>query len=119
MKRKKKKVEEHWDIEDSQIGALGKQLVDLGKRFDEHVQIYAENGKESKRLADTVEGFGEMMVDRNKKIDEMWEAFAKARTGRDIFIGFFKFFALIGAGVGGIYAAIHYGGTVIQDFTGR
>lgn len=60
-------------ISDAQILS---EIGSLESRFDRHLQIYAENGKESKRVADALERLLEQSDVRDIKVDAMYADYA-------------------------------------------
>jgi len=60
-------------ISDAQILS---EIGSLESRFDRHLQIYAENGKESKRVADALERLLEQSDVRDVKVDAMYADYA-------------------------------------------
>ena len=55
---------------------LEEELNKIEGRLDRHLEIYAENGKESKRVADALERLIEHSKERDAKVDEMYEFFS-------------------------------------------
>lgn len=54
---------------------LEHELDKIEGRLDRHLEIYAQNGKESKRVADALERLIEHSKERDAKVDEMYEVF--------------------------------------------
>jgi hypothetical protein len=54
---------------------LEDELNKIEGRLDRHLEIYAQNGKESKRVADALERLIEHSKERDAKVDEMYEFF--------------------------------------------
>lgn len=55
---------------------LEHELEKIEGRLDRHLEIYAANGKESKRVADALERLIEHSMQRDVKVDEMYEFFS-------------------------------------------
>lgn len=55
------------------LEALEGRLDDHIAIYSRHVQIYADNGKESKRVADILEKMVERSVERDAKVDKMYK----------------------------------------------
>lgn len=72
------------------------KLERLEGRFDDHLKIYAANGKESARVAACLEKMMERSEERDKKVDEMFTAYSEFKNGRKAIVWFF------GAVIGGL-----------------
>jgi len=57
-------------------------VEDLEKRFDRHLEIYANNGKEMARLAAAVERMEERANVRDEKVNEMFEVYQQFKFGK-------------------------------------
>lgn len=88
-------------------GALRRQddemVYDLEKRFDRHLEIYANNGKELARLAAAVEALSLRADTRDKKTDEMYTTYQEFTMGRRGIIwligGLFALFMAVGSAI--------------------
>lgn len=78
-------------------------VYDLEKRFDRHLEIYAENNKEMHRLANIVEQMVERSQVRDKAVDEMHKTYQEFMLGRRGIIwataGTFALFMAIGSAI--------------------
>lgn len=55
---------------------LEHELDKIEGKLDRHLEIYATNGKESRRVADALEKLIEHSKERDAKVDEMYEFFS-------------------------------------------
>lgn len=69
-----------------QLNHIDNKVDELEVRFDKHLDIYANNGKEAARLAAAVERLIERSVDRDKRTDEMYEWFQKITIGKSAIV---------------------------------
>ncbi len=68
---------------DSERRRKDDELVqDLEKRFDRHLEIYANNGKEMARLAGAVERMEERANLRDERVSEMFEVYQQFKFGK-------------------------------------
>lgn len=54
-------------------------LKELDKKLDKHLEIYANNGYESKRVADALERLIAHSQERDIRVDEMYEFFSSGK----------------------------------------
>lgn len=74
---------------------------DLEKRFDKHLEIYANNGKEMAKMGVLVEQMLERDKVRDKKVDEMYTTYQEFMLGKKGIIwavaGIFALFMALGS----------------------
>jgi len=75
------------------------QLEELEKRFDRHLEIYSQNGKELSRLAEAVENHIEAHKDMVEKVNEMYAIFNDGKVGTKIIKWTFRLLVGIGSAV--------------------
>lgn len=75
-------IQEVKDVLTTHISKEGDRIQSIDDRLDKHLEIYANNGKEAKRVADNLERMieREKVRDdraeaRDKKVDEMYKQF--------------------------------------------
>ena len=71
-------------------------IYDLEKRFDRHLEIYANNGKEMSRLAAAVERMEERSDKRDERVDEMFEVYQQFKFGRKGLLWLIGTFTILG-----------------------
>lgn len=71
-------------------------IYDLEKRFDRHLEIYANNGKEMARLATAIEIMHKSVEERNKIVDEMFDVYQSFKFGKKGIFWFIGTFTFIG-----------------------
>lgn len=61
----------------------------IEEKLDRHLEIYKNNGKESKRVADALERLIEHSKERDAKVDEMYVFFSDGKVATKIakFVG--------------------------------
>lgn len=87
---------------DTELRRKDDEMVeDLEKRFDRHLEIYANNGKEMARLASVIEAMQLYSTERNKKVDEMYITYQEFMMGKKGIIwligGSFAIFMALGS----------------------
>ena len=78
---------------------LEDELNKIEGRLDRHLEIYAQNGKESKRVADALERLIEHSKERDERVDEMYEFF----SGGHVVTRVAKFTGTFIMAIGGAY----------------
>jgi len=76
--------------------SLTQQVNHLDQRFDRHLEIYANNSKESKRVADAIERMEEHSRCRDVKVDEMYAVFNDGKVATKIAKWMFAFLIALG-----------------------
>lgn len=76
-------------------------VYDLEQRFDKHLEIYANNGKEMARLASAVEAMQERSEKRDVIVDEMLKVYQEFQSGKKGIVwligGLFAMFMTVGS----------------------
>lgn len=68
-------IHEVKDVLTTHINKEGDRIQSIDDRLDKHLEIYANNGKEAKRVADNLAKMMEHSNARDTKVDEMWKQF--------------------------------------------
>lgn len=58
------------------------KVDELEGRFDSHLQVYANNGKESARVAAVLERLEIRSKERDEKVDEMFKVYQSFKFGK-------------------------------------
>lgn len=77
---------------------IEEHVLHIEERLDKHLEIYAKNGKESRRVADALEKIIAHSMERDKKVDEMYQFFSDGKIATRLakFLGT-SFVALLSA----------------------
>jgi len=78
---------------------LDGKLDELEGRLDRHLEIYANNGKESARVANALEKMILRSNERDKKVDEMFDAYSEFKAGKRTLKWLFGLFMAVGGAV--------------------
>lgn len=73
------------------------RITSIDDRLDKHLVIYANNGKESARVADALERIIESQKINNAKTDEMYDIFRDLKGGKKTTIWAISGFMFIGS----------------------
>lgn len=96
-------VEQAQGLENEIEGVRGEIGV-VRDRFDRHLEIYAANGKEMKRMADLLGGMMDRFDKFEKRTDPIVEVYRGVLTVKSIVIGFSSVIIALGAiGVGVVW----------------
>ena len=82
-----------------QVRILEADVKHLEDRFDGHLAIYANNGKESARVASALERIERHSFERDKKVDEMFDAYQGFKIGKMGITWLFGLFMAVGGGI--------------------
>ena len=84
------------------------RITSIDDRLDKHSEIYANNGVESKRVADTLSEMFEHSLERDKRVDAMWATFEGDKYAKEKTRGLAKDIMLIAGTIGAIVAIITF-----------
>lgn len=82
-----------------QVRIIENDVKQLENRFDNHLLVYSENGKESARVARVLERMEEHSKERDKKVDEMFDAYQGFKIGKMGITWLFGLFMAVGGGI--------------------
>ena len=82
-----------------QVRILEADVKHLEDRFDGHLAIYANNGKESARVASALERLEQHSLDRDLKVDEMFETYNSFKVGKIGIAWLFGIFMALGSAI--------------------
>lgn len=92
----------------SHIAQESERITSIDDRLDEHLKIYANNGYESKRVADNLAIIIEHSKERDKKVDEMYTDFTGEKYAKEKTRDFAKDMILIAGSIGAVVAIITF-----------
>lgn len=78
---------------------IEKDIAKIEVKLENHLEVYASNGKESKRVADALERLIEHSKERDIKVDEMYHFF----SGGKVVSRMAKFTGTLIVALGGAY----------------
>ena len=82
-----------------QVRILEADVKHLEDRFDGHLAIYANNGKESARVASALERIERHSFERDKKVDEMFDTYNSFKVGKVGIAWLFGIFMAVGSAI--------------------